>query len=193
MNIGPDNNPLVFLLNEMPSPFAVAKNGSDCPLVIGEHVLSLLLGNAGKSSWAQTAVGLNDASDIGVDEKENNEVKNIKVPLAEVNGSVSAVGNDVDWSMTFNSGVLSGCSQSVCGNAAPVFPPVNLPTCRQLPSDSSIAPLEPSPLRSAPLWSSLFTKMPINDGLYSPICFDNVEIDGVIIPPKEVIEVGVDF
>lgn len=56
-----------------------------------------------------------------------------------------------------------------------------------------LAPFVASPSRSVTQWPSLFTKLPKNAGVHSPCSFENVEIDGMMILPVEVIEAGVDY
>ena len=41
-------------------------------------------------------------------------------------------------------------------------------------------------------WSSLFSRLPRNAGTYVPRVFENVEVDGVLVPPDEVLQAGID-
>jgi hypothetical protein len=50
----------------------------------------------------------------------------------------------------------------------------------------------PSSITSKP-WSSLFTSLPRNAGVYEPVEFDIVEENGVMIPPPIVMQAGIDF
>lgn len=42
-------------------------------------------------------------------------------------------------------------------------------------------------------WSSLFTALSYNVGDYAPRSSDTVEIDGVKVPPDEVLQAGTDY
>lgn len=42
-------------------------------------------------------------------------------------------------------------------------------------------------------WSSLFSLLSINVGIYFPYSFDAVETDGVMTPPIEVLQAGDDY
>lgn len=42
-------------------------------------------------------------------------------------------------------------------------------------------------------WSSLFSSLPRNAGAFVPRSFDMVSVDGVMIPPPEVIQVGIGY
>lgn len=54
-------------------------------------------------------------------------------------------------------------------------------------------PVELTRPMAAPSWLSLFSKMPSNAGVHSLCSFENAELDGAVIPPTEVIEVGVGY
>lgn len=85
------------------------------------------------------------------------------------------------------------CKPGVCVNADLNISLACSPVCGPSPVMNHVIPEKPSPSMAGPLWSSLFTKMPINAGVHSSRSFDNVEINGVMIPPNEVIETVVDY
>lgn len=82
------------------------------------------------------------------------------------------------------------CLILVCDNAGAFI----VVACFAPPTvTTSVVPCKPILIPLDTSWFCLFTKLPSNAGAYSPCNFETVEVDGVMIPPKEVNQVGKDF
>lgn len=185
------NNPLASLLADLSSPHGAALLMPVSSLVSGEHSLSPLLASFGKTAWQQTVVGLGDEKNNSAVDTVQNDRGNGFVAAA-IDGNVvhvsvcAAVGSNI-----VGSGIELPCKLGVCVNTEHDIALACSPVGGCSPAVNHVIPVEPSPPMAAPSWSSLFTKLPINAGVHTPRSFDNVEIKGIIIPPKEVIDDGV--
>jgi hypothetical protein len=93
---------------------------------------------------------------------------------------------------------ISPCCAQGTSLACENSPEKNAPSASVLNPDATI-PLAASslvadvPSQSTKSWSSLFTSLPRNAGVYVPIEFEMVEENGVMIPPPSVLQAGEEF
>lgn len=164
----------------------------------GEHPFSPLLASASNNSWSKTDVGLIVASDFG--DVENGQNDNSSGGLVDKSVADAKVVGDERASVVDEVGIKSAdvgmfrtCSLGACDNAEHNVPIPSRTHCGSAPIESHDVPEEPSHPCPVPKWTPLFSKLPKNAGVHSPRRFDKVEIEGVMIPPVEVIETGVDY
>lgn len=97
-----------------------------------------------------------------------------------------ACAGEADGHVSSISGQVCSCSPGALVNVDLKDPCLNY-------CGNALVPEEPSPAQSVPPWTWLFPKLAQDAGVHSPCLFEKVEIEGVMIPPAEVSEVGVDF
>lgn len=86
---------------------------------------------------------------------------------------------------TVTTNLLNGeCLTTACGNDCVSAFAIDSSKC---------IPALASPPNLPLIWSSLFTKMPSNAGVHTPRVFENVVLEGAMVPPSEVIQAGIDY